>query len=191
MMGRMRDSKYKEQGIYVCARWTDIVNGFRNFVLDNGLCGESGFSLERLNNIGPYSPENTAWLHKSYQSRNKETCLWVRFRGVWYRFIELCEKRKLKYATCKDRWYHGFDVEDVFCKGELERRKLNGKGARLSKNKRDPNVCTQAELRKLAPEVFEPEKELKRAIRSNMVSRKPKSMIVWNDFGSGSRRQAT
>lgn len=62
--------KYGARGITVCDRWKNI-DGFENFILDMDWRINSEYSINRLNNDGPYSPDNCDWAKAPAQQANK------------------------------------------------------------------------------------------------------------------------
>ena len=63
---------YGGRGIRVCKRW-DIADrkstGFKNFLSDMGE-KPKGFSIERIDNDGNYTPKNCKWASQKEQHRN-------------------------------------------------------------------------------------------------------------------------
>lgn len=69
---------YGGRGICVCPRWR---NSFKAFVADMGPRPD-GYTIERIDNEGNYTPENCKWASRREQYRNRHGNIWVEFRGV-------------------------------------------------------------------------------------------------------------
>lgn len=95
--------RYQIIGINVCDRWK---NSYEAFISDMGPIPGSDYSIDRINPLGDYEPDNCRWIPISEQSKNRTNCLmythagrteclkeWARIIGVKYTTIYKFIKR--------------------------------------------------------------------------------------------------
>lgn len=70
---------YGARVITVCDAWNDFAN-FREWALSHGYTDE--LSIDRIDNDGPYCPENCHWITMAEQTRNTRNCKQYEFDGV-------------------------------------------------------------------------------------------------------------
>lgn len=101
---------YGGRGIRVCKEW---VNSFEQFYEDMGDKPGPKYSLDRLDNSGPYSKENCAWKTKKEQGRNKRNNVVLTYSGKTQSLIEWSEELNVNYSTLQGRISLGWSVENT------------------------------------------------------------------------------
>jgi hypothetical protein len=94
--------KYGGRGIAVVDRWRGR-GGFEAFLADMGTPPFAGASIDRIDNDGPYSPQNCRWATKRQQARNRRVGLRVQYRGEMRLVIEIAEEVGIAYKTLHKR----------------------------------------------------------------------------------------
>lgn len=77
MIGRTTNPKHKSYYLYKDRAPPETWKIFENFYACMGDCPK-GYTLERVNNDLPYSPENCVWIAKNKQGQNTSRVRWVK-----------------------------------------------------------------------------------------------------------------
>jgi hypothetical protein len=102
---------YGGRGIRYCARWAD----FSAFLSDMGP-RPFGMTLDRIDNDGPYSPENCRWATRRQQALNKRVTRWITFRGETKPLAEWAGLLGIGYAKTRKRLARGWPPDQAFTK---------------------------------------------------------------------------
>jgi hypothetical protein len=113
---------YGGRGIVVCDRW---MHSFRAFLADMGPRPSKDHSLDRIDNDGPYSPENCRWATRKTQQRNSGRAGRIEYQGRIVSYIELAEILQMRWGTIYQRIRAGWSIEEIIakpipCKGPIE-----------------------------------------------------------------------
>lgn len=108
---------YGAKGISYCSRW----GSFENFYEDMGPSYRDGLSLERVNILGNYTPDNCEWVSKKEQSYNKSSSVLVTIDGI---------------TLCLSQWRDKFNLTNSmvykrYARGELGYHLIRPKSVKL------------------------------------------------------------
>ena len=92
-------ANYGGRGITICNDW---INDFNQFVQDMGERPQ-GYSIDRINNNGDYTPNNCKWSTKKEQQRNRRITKHITIAGIDYLVCEISEKYNFKWDTIVQR----------------------------------------------------------------------------------------
>lgn len=102
---------YGGRGILVCDRW---LNSFQAFLEDMGH-PPPGATIDRIDNNGPYAPENCRWATRKEQCRNLRSNVLLTFRGDTKTLAEWAEVLEMNSATISSRIKkRGWSIERAF-----------------------------------------------------------------------------
>lgn len=129
---------YGGRGIYVCDSWSQ---SFKAFLDDMGPRPD-GHSIDRIDNNGPYSPENCRWASKSEQQRNQRNTRIVIIDGAKLRACDLAESSGLKTDTIIERAERGLPYSEVIASGRQCSAEVGRKAREVAaENKRSRSHC--------------------------------------------------
>jgi len=99
--------RYGGRGVTICSRWLD---NFANFISDMG-DRPKGFTLERINNDGNYTPENCKWASRLEQANNTKNTRLITHNDVTLSQAAWSRKLGVSAATVCVRLKKGLNVE--------------------------------------------------------------------------------
>lgn len=100
---------YVTRGITVCERWRE---SFEAFLADMGPRPE-GKTIDRIDNSGPYSPENCRWATNAEQSRNKRNNHMLTARGETLCLADWAARVGTSPTTILGRLNRGWSESDA------------------------------------------------------------------------------
>lgn len=105
---------YGARGITMYEHWIHDFAAFHNYVSKLEHFGETGYSLDRINNDGDYAPGNLRWADVNTQCRNRRSNIVVEYNGKRMTLIEAAKLSGLNYGTLNGRANRGDTGERLF-----------------------------------------------------------------------------
>lgn len=87
---------YGKRGITICKEWENF-EPFYEWAKKNGY--NAKLSIDRINNDGPYCPENCRWTTFNVQSNNKRTNIFIEFNGKRQTIAQWAHEIKMNVTT--------------------------------------------------------------------------------------------
>lgn len=104
-------ANYGGRGIFVCDRWLD---SFENFYADMGKRPSARHSLDRIDNDGPYAPENCRWATKKKQQSNRRNNIFITHGGETMTLAEWAVITGISDETIRYRIKAGYSDDRIF-----------------------------------------------------------------------------
>lgn len=102
--------RYGARGIFVDDAWRNDFTEFRKWAIKNGY--QHDLSIERIDNDGPYSPDNCRWATKSEQNNNRRSSVYITYNGETFTISEWSKKTGIRPATLARRKRCGWSDND-------------------------------------------------------------------------------
>lgn len=97
-INNLQYSHYGGRGIVVCDRWLGE-EGFANFLQDMGRKPGPKYSIDRIDNSGPYSPDNCRWATQVQQARNRRSNVRLTVAGKDDILAVHAEQHQIRYGA--------------------------------------------------------------------------------------------
>lgn len=98
---------YGGRGITVCDEWR---SSFERFYADMGP-RPKGHSIDRIDNNGPYSPENCRWANPYQQTRNTRRNVRITFNGLNLTLTDWAITAGIPYERLRSRMERGWPID--------------------------------------------------------------------------------
>lgn len=102
--------RYGKRGITVCDEWKDDYAAFSKWAHDNGYC--ENLTLDRIDNMRGYSPDNCRWVDRKVQANNTRTSTKYLFNNQYHTLAEWSEIVHIPKTTLWNRIkMYGWSIE--------------------------------------------------------------------------------
>lgn len=130
--------KWGGRGIEVCDRWLERPNGFKNFLKDMGPkpdystfpSGYPRYTIDRIDNDGPYSPDNCRWATAKEQVYNRSNTRYFAYNNELHTLLEWSKILGIPLWTLYDRLKKGKTGNSLFAPVDRIKSECGKKGAK-------------------------------------------------------------
>ena len=130
--------KYYARGIRVCDRWIGQ-HGFDNFLIDMGPRPSPRHSIDRINTLLGYSPENCRWATLSEQARNRKNTTALTLGRETMCRTDWANRYGMSDGILCRRLERGMDLQEALNKPVVKKK-------RLADGRLPSNICKAAGL---------------------------------------------
>ena len=93
---------YGGRGIFVCQSWAENFGEFEKWSFEHGYSDD--LEVDRIDNNGPYSPQNCRWVSRKENCRNRRNNYQVEVNGTTYQSVaEAAERLKILPTTLNNQ----------------------------------------------------------------------------------------
>ena len=113
LQGAIGWKDYGARGITMCDEWLASFEAFYEWSVEHGYQALSGLQIDRIDNDGPYSPDNCRWVDRFTNARNKRNTRMVTAFGETKPLPSWIEDSRcdVSYSTLHARLTNGWDPE--------------------------------------------------------------------------------
>jgi hypothetical protein len=104
---------YGGRGVTICDRWRD---SFPKFLEDMGNRPSPAHTINRVDNDGPYSPDNCRWATWEEQNNNQRCNHYITHQGQTRTMAQWARDLGLNYNTFRGAIYAGESIESVIAR---------------------------------------------------------------------------
>jgi hypothetical protein len=104
-------SRWGGRGIYICDEWKENFLAFYEWAQQSGY--KKGLSLDRIDNDGPYSPNNCRWATREEQMNNTRHNKYITFEGKTLSVTQWSKHLNVKAKILRQRLQRGWSDEEV------------------------------------------------------------------------------
>jgi hypothetical protein len=104
---------YGAREIKVCEEWLEDPRSFFEWSFANGYEEGLDLSIDRIDNDGPYSPDNCRWTSREVQGSNRRNNVFLTHNGLTLSISQWARKLEVSPNKLYQRKYNGWSDEKI------------------------------------------------------------------------------